>query len=75
VTGKQLNGLTKGAAYGDDEQSSTNFPLVRITHNATGHVFYAWTSDFSTRSVAPNTISKIGACSLTGRFNEALNGA
>lgn len=54
VSGRQLNGLTEGAAYGDDAQSSTNFPLVRITNKATGHVFYAKTSGFSTRSVAPN---------------------
>ena len=25
--------------YGDDQQSATNYPLVRITNNATGHVF------------------------------------
>jgi hypothetical protein len=57
VGGLQLNGLTQGAAYGDDVQSSTNFPLVRITNNATGHVFYARTYDFAVRSVAPGEFS------------------
>jgi hypothetical protein len=57
VAGAQLNGLTQGAVYGDDFQSDTNFPLVRITNNATGHVFYAKTSNFSTKLVAPGTIS------------------
>lgn len=41
VSGRQLNGLTQGSAYGDDYQSTTNYPLVRITNTATHHVFYA----------------------------------
>jgi hypothetical protein len=57
VAGAQLNGLTQGAVYGDDFQSDTNFPLVRISNTATGHVFYAKTSNFSTKLVAPGTIS------------------
>jgi hypothetical protein len=54
VTGRQLNGLTQGAYYGDDAQGATNFPLVRIVNSATGHVFYARTAYPSTMSVAPN---------------------
>jgi hypothetical protein len=52
VNGTQFNGLSQGAAYGDDFQSATNFPLVRITNNASGHVFYAKTHDHSTMAVA-----------------------
>jgi hypothetical protein len=52
VSGTQLNGLSQGAAYGDDVQAATNYPLVRITNTVTGHVFYAKTSGFSTMSVA-----------------------
>jgi len=52
VKGRRLNGMTQGAAYGDDAQMATNFPLVRITNNATGHVFYARTRNFSTMGVA-----------------------
>ncbi|MGH6727934.1 MAG: hypothetical protein ACREB8_15535, partial [Pseudolabrys sp.] len=55
VSGLQLNGLSQGAAYGDDAQAETNYPLVRIINNASGHVFYARTSNHSTMSVAPNT--------------------
>ena len=33
VSGTQFNGLSHGAAYGDDYQSDTNFPLVRIVNN------------------------------------------
>ncbi|HEV8014436.1 MAG TPA: hypothetical protein VGP48_02825 [Stellaceae bacterium] len=54
ITGTQFNGLSQGAVYGDDVQASTNYPLVRITNNATGHVFYAKTFGFTTMSVAPS---------------------
>jgi hypothetical protein len=53
LAGTQLNGLTQGAAYGDDFQSATNYPLVQIVNNSTGHVFYARTSGHSTMSIAP----------------------
>jgi hypothetical protein len=31
---------------------ATNYPLVRITNEATGHVFYARTHDHSTMAIA-----------------------
>ncbi|HZR56722.1 MAG TPA: kelch repeat-containing protein [Terriglobales bacterium] len=52
ISGTQFNGLSQGAAYGDDGQSATNYPLVRITNSATGHVFYARTYNHSTMAVA-----------------------
>lgn len=52
LSGTQLNGLSQGSMYGDDVQMATNFPLVRITNNATGHVFYCRTHNFSTMAVA-----------------------
>jgi hypothetical protein len=48
VTGTQFNGLSQAAAYGDELSSPTNYPLVRITNTATGHVFYARTHGFPT---------------------------
>jgi len=54
VSGTQLNGLTQGAYYGDDQQAATNYPLVRIKNNSTGHVFYARTSGHTTMTVALN---------------------
>jgi len=51
LTGSRLNGLSQGAAYGDDAQSATNYPLVRITNRATGHVFYARTHDHSSMAI------------------------
>jgi len=52
VTGTQFNGLSQGAAYGDDAQSATNYPLVQITNNGTLHKFFARTHNHSTMAVA-----------------------
>ena len=57
LSGTQLAGLDQGAAYGDDVQDNTNFPLVRITNTATGYVTYARTSNWSSVSVAPGASS------------------
>jgi hypothetical protein len=52
ILGTQFNGLSQGAMYGDDSQAATNYPLVRITNNATGHISYARTHNPSTMAVA-----------------------
>jgi hypothetical protein len=52
IHGTQFNGLSQAMQYGDDAQMATNYPLVRITNNASGHVFYARTHDHSTMAVA-----------------------
>ena len=52
LTGRQFNGLSQAAAFGDELETATNYPLVRITNRATGHVFYARTHDHSTMAVA-----------------------
>ncbi|MFO1020978.1 MAG: kelch repeat-containing protein [Planctomycetales bacterium] len=57
LSGTQLNGLNEGASYGDDNQMSTNFPIVRVTDTLSGNVYYARTSNWSTTGVA--TGSKI----------------
>jgi hypothetical protein len=54
ISGRQFNGRTQGAFYGDDAQTATNYPLVRLANNATGHVFYARTFGHSTMSIAPD---------------------
>jgi hypothetical protein len=53
LSGTQLAGLDEGAAYGDDVQDNTNFPLVRITNSATGVVTYARTFNWTSVSIAP----------------------
>lgn len=52
ISGKQFNGLSTANSFGDELQTFTNYPLVRITNTATGHVFYARTHDHSTMGVA-----------------------
>lgn len=52
ISGTQFNGLTQASMYGDDASAATNYPLVRITNHATGHVFYARTSGHSSMGVA-----------------------
>src|SRR6185312_2684191 len=52
ISGTQFNGLNQGAAFGDEFYTHTNYPLVRIMNNATGHVFYARTHDHSSMGVA-----------------------
>ena len=52
VSGTQFNGFSQGASYGDDFQDATNYPLVRIVNQATGHVFYCRTHGHSTMAVA-----------------------
>lgn len=52
IKGTQFNGVSQGNAYGDDSTNFSNYPLVRITNNATGHVRYCRTHDHSTMAVA-----------------------
>jgi hypothetical protein len=52
ISGQQFNGMSQAASFGDELETATNYPLVRITNNATGHVFYARTHGHSTMGVA-----------------------
>ena len=52
ISGQQFNGLSVGSDYGDDALSATNYPIVRITNEATRHVLYARTHDHSTMAIA-----------------------
>ena len=52
VFGTQFTGLSQPNAFGDEFQIHGNFPLVRITNNATGDVRYAHTYNWSTSGVA-----------------------
>lgn len=52
IFGIQFNGLSQAAAFGDEYQTATNYPLVRIANASSGHVVYARTHDHSTMAVA-----------------------
>ena len=58
LTGVGLNGISVGAAYGDDEQMDCNYPLVRLTSNASGNVYYARTYQWSSTTIQnPNPVT------------------
>jgi hypothetical protein len=46
LTGFQLDGQSAGAAYGDDDQMDSNYPIIRMV-NSSGNVFYARTFNWS----------------------------
>jgi hypothetical protein len=50
LTGTGLNGISAGAAFGDDGQMDSNYPLVRLT-DVGGNVYYARTYNWSSSSV------------------------
>jgi autotransporter-associated beta strand protein len=50
LTGTNLNGLDAGAAYGDDAQMDTNYPIVRLVNGS--NVYYARTYNWSDTGVA-----------------------
>ncbi len=51
VNGRQFTGWSQAASFGDEFETATNYPLVRIINNSTGHVFYAKTHDPNTLAV------------------------
>jgi hypothetical protein len=52
IYGTRFNGMSQGSVFGDEQQNATNYPLLRITNIASGHVFYSRTHDHSTMAVA-----------------------
>jgi hypothetical protein len=46
LTGFQLDGQSAGAAYGDDDQMDSNYPIIHMVDWA-GNVFYARTFNWS----------------------------
>lgn len=67
VSGTQFNGLSQAAAVGDELDAATNYPLVRIANQASGHVTYARTHDHSTMGVAT------GATTVSTSFDVPMN--
>jgi hypothetical protein len=57
ISGTEFNGLSQANAFGDELETSTNYPLVRITNKKTHDVFYARTHDHSSMAVATGSQS------------------
>jgi hypothetical protein len=54
LTGTRFNGISQGAAFGDDKQMDSNFPLVRFT-DSSGNVRYGRSYNWSTAAVMTGT--------------------
>jgi hypothetical protein len=54
--GRQINGLSQAVSYGDDATMATNYPIVRIQYNASGHVYYCRTFNHSTLAINTGTV-------------------
>ncbi|HEY2083369.1 MAG TPA: kelch repeat-containing protein, partial [Verrucomicrobiae bacterium] len=63
MTGLGFNGISEGAAYGDDEQMASDYPLVRMTNSGSGNVYYARTFNWTSTSV--QTGSRVIATEFT----------
>ncbi len=58
--GSNFNGVSQAHGFGDEFETATNYPLVRLTNVNTGHVFYARTHDHSSMAV-----HKLGSITYT----------
>lgn len=65
VTGKLFNGISQGAAYGDDVQMDSNFPLIRFT-DGSGNVTYGTTYNWSSTGVQTGNQLVTTECALSG---------
>ena len=55
ITGTLFNGISEGAAYGDDGQMATNYPIVRLTSGT--NVYYARTFNWNRTGVQTGTLA------------------
>ncbi len=53
LTGTGFSGISEGAAFGDDAQMDSNYPIIRFTDPLTGHVDYGRTYNWSSTGVMP----------------------
>jgi hypothetical protein len=56
LAGRQINGLTQGAYYGNDATEASNYPLVRLRSTSSTSVYYCRTSNFSTMGLQTGTV-------------------
>ena len=60
VSGKQFNGLSQAVGYGDDSAAATNYPVVRIKNDQTGHIRYCRTSNHTITHGHGGTVTSMG---------------
>ncbi len=71
LVGTGLNGISQGAAYGDDAQMNSNYPLIRVV-DGNGNVYYARTYNWSSTGV--QTGNKLVSTEFTMPANEPGGG-
>ena len=54
LTGTLFNGISQGAAFGDDWQMATNYPIVRLSTN--NNVYYARTFNWNRTGIQTGTL-------------------
>lgn len=60
ISGLQFNGLSQANGFGDDFANATNYPLVRIVSNQTGHVRYCRSHDPTMSDGHGGTVTSMG---------------
>jgi hypothetical protein len=79
LTGKQLNGQSAGSDYGDDNQSDSNYPILRLV-NAAGTTYYCRTTNWSNVAVGIGTATQTVNFTLNpalpaGNYSAIVSGA
>ena len=72
IHGTQLNGISEGAAYGDDVEMASNYPIVRLTET-NGNVVYARTFNWSSTGVATGSSVVSVEFTLPGGLTHGFN--
>jgi hypothetical protein len=70
ITGTLFNGISEGAAYGDDWQMATNYPLVRLTSGS--NVYYARTFNWNRTGVQTGNLSDTAQFTLPAGLPEGI---
>jgi Kelch motif len=79
LTGRQLDGQSAGADYGDDVQMDSNYPILRLV-NSSGKVFYCVTSNWSApgtvgNSTVPQTVNfRLNPAITPGNYSAIVSG-
>ena len=62
ITGTRFNGISEGAAYGDDWQMASNYPIIRLTSGT--DVYYARSFDWNRTGVQTGNLPDTAAFTL-----------
>ena len=73
LSGTQLNGISEGASYGDDNSMASNYPIVQLTDQS-GKVSYARTVDWSSTQVATGSTPESVQFTLPANFIPGIYG-